>query len=187
MGYRNVPLIISIMVATLIGQLIYAENVKEQTDIKTSIIVHLNLTPDKEIWSKYPGEMILRSLIEQYSPSYHFSIIKHRRITARPPKQRNPELSSDQLLVVAFDAKEKEIARIIIPDPRLIRAETFSLSGEIMTSREYYRESTDFTLILPANPKISSLKFYHPYWTGTEFILQLFGEVPLNLHDRSRR
>jgi hypothetical protein len=186
MGYRNFLLIISITVSILIGHLVYAGDIEKETIKKTSTIVHLNLTADKEISSKSPGGMISKSLIEQYSPSYHFSVIKHRHITARPPKQRNPELSSDQLLVVAFDAKEKEIARIIIPDPRLIRAETFSLSGEIITSREYYRESTNFTLILPDNPSISNLKFYHPYWTGTEFILQFFGEVPLNLNDRSR-
>ncbi len=100
------------------------------------------------------------------------------RVPGPPPRQRNPELSSMQLVLIAYDTQKHEVTRVVIADPRLIRAETVGSSGQLET-KIIYRKNVDFTVVLPDDPNIKRLKIYHPHWTGTNFILELIGETQL--------
>ena len=106
-------------------------------------------------------------------------VLKHRRLSGPPPRQRSKQLSSRQIVVVGADASGKEISRVAIPDPRLIRAEMADESGKFTAKHIFFKESVDFLIALPDDPSITEIRIYHPHWTGTEFELQLVGQVDL--------
>ncbi|WP_454064585.1 hypothetical protein [Candidatus Nitrospira salsa] len=118
----------------------------------------------------------LKSAEEQASALQHVTIMTHRRVQGAPPKQRNPELSEQQLVVVALNVQGEEVTRVLIPDPRMIRAETVEPTGEI-ESRLFLKASGEYTIVLPNDSDIYSLKIFHPTWTGTEFVLEPLGET----------
>jgi hypothetical protein len=48
------------------------------------------------------------------------------------------------------------------------------LRGEVL-----HRASTELQLLLPDDPTIAEVWLYLPRWTGTEFVLDPLGVVPL--------
>lgn len=139
---------------------------------KTAKIIHLHLISLNDL----PRSEALR---KKPFKEYDITVIEQRRIHGPPPKQRNPELSSEQLVAVALDALGQEITKVVIPDPRLIRAETADPSGKLTSSGFIYQASTDLIIPLPDDSRITTLKIYHPRWTGKKFILAQIGEVQL--------
>ncbi len=129
---------------------------------------------------------IARPFVEEPPSAHRLTVMEERWVLGAPPRQRNPELSPTQLVVVASDPQGQEIVRIIVPDPRLVRLEATGPAGEI-TSKILYRPRTRLTIALPADPSISQVKIYHPRWTGIEFILDLLGETELpRIHGSGR-
>jgi len=129
-------------------------------------------------WDAYIGAPTPQVARGTEQPSNLFTLLERRRVPGSPPRQRNPELSSDQIVVVAVDAQGQEIDYHLIPDPRVLRAEhpgpTGELSGEVLHHAE-----TELLIALPDDPAIRELRLYHPRWTGTAFVLDLLGRVPL--------
>ncbi|OAD18731.1 Na-Ca exchanger/integrin-beta4 domain protein, partial [Candidatus Thiomargarita nelsonii] len=65
-------------------------------------------------------------------------------------------------------------------DPRLIRAEDFDPStGSISSSELIYQEDVELRVTMPDDPKIAKLRVYYPQWDGTNFSLELMGEIEL--------
>ena len=124
-----------------------------------------------------PGDESALTLAEKPMPVKVTATLE-RHIPKSPRRQRSPELSSTQLVIIAYDMQEHEVTRVFIPDPRLIRAETVSPSGELET-QNLYRKNVDFTIVIPDDPNIKELKMFHPHWTGKDFILELIGETQL--------
>jgi hypothetical protein len=115
----------------------------------------------------------------QYRPDPMFTIADRRQHSNPMPRQRSPELSADQLLVVAIDTQGQEKEQVLIPDPRVLRAEspddlTGELQGEVL-----HHATAEFLVPLPNDPTIAELRFYHPRWTGSAFVLDLLGVVLL--------
>ncbi len=105
--------------------------------------------------------------------------VKTQRTSPGPlPRERNPELSEDLLVIVAVNSRQEEIYRTSRPDPRLLRAETPDETGRL-SSQRLYRESVDFWVALPDDPGLDKVLFFHPEWTGTVFNLVPVGEVKL--------
>jgi hypothetical protein len=130
-------------------------------------------------WKAYPEalpEGILRP--RQERPGSIFTIVERHSRPGTMPRQRTPELSSDQLLIVAVDGQGRETERILIPDPRVLRAErpgpTGELQGEVL-----HRATAEFLVPLPDDPSLVELRVYHPRWTGSTYDLDLLGTVPL--------
>ncbi len=117
----------------------------------------------------------------QPPPTERMTVLERRRISGQVPRQRNVELSSQHLVVIGLDENGQEIARVVVIDPRLIRAEIFDPSGEIVTNKLIYREHAEFSLVFTEDPRLRKLKFYHPNWTETKFALELIGECQLSL------
>lgn len=166
MTYRNVFSIMSLIGLMMIGQPISAKDVKSAKEFR----IHIG-PPTGEPMAPAPFAEILPK-------DNRFTVIEWRQIPGPPPRQRSYELSSEQIVIIAFDAQEQEITRVVITDPRLIRAETVDTSGDL-TTKIIYRNTADFTVVLPDDPNIKELRIYHPHWTGTEFILELIGEIQL--------
>jgi len=97
-------------------------------------------------------------------------------------RQRSFELSTDQIVVIAVDAKDEIRWWHTQTDPRLVRAETPGETGDI-SSRNLYLVNVDFSIDYPDDPSVQSLRFYSPIWTGKEFHLQLIDSLSVANQD----
>jgi hypothetical protein len=130
-------------------------------------------------WDAYvgaPSEVVPGA--GEYLPANVLTVIDRRQFPGSAPRQRAPELSSDQVLVVALDAGGQQRDWALIPDPRIIRAEVPGPSGEL-SGQVLHRSTAEFTVTFSDDPGIAQLRFYHPRWTGEGFALDLLGAVPL--------
>jgi hypothetical protein len=107
-----------------------------------------------------------------------FALQNSRQISGQAPRQRMPELSTDQILIVAIDGSGEQSDWALIPDPRILRAELPGPSGEL-SGQTLYRTETDFLVTIPRGLLAAKLNFYHPNWTGREFSLELIGSLSL--------
>jgi len=109
---------------------------------------------------------------------YQVTIMRQRSTRGTLPRERHPELSEDHLVVMAVDGRGDEIFRTIVPDPRLLRAETADPSGQL-TNVLFYRVNIDFWITLPNDPDLEKVMIFQPQWTGTAFNLVPVGEARL--------
>jgi hypothetical protein len=107
-----------------------------------------------------------------------FSVINRQTRTGRLRRQREPELNSDQMVIIARDSNGKMLDWQIVPDPRVIRAEAPGPGGQL-SGQTFYLGRADFLFTLPSDPDITRIDFYRPRWTGAYFDLDLIGAAPL--------
>jgi hypothetical protein len=124
-------------------------------------------------------ESSLVRLTESRPREHRLEIISQKQVLGAPQVQRNPQLSEDTLVVSALDSKGKEITRVYIADPRLLRSENVDSRGTLTSKKRLYRRSAKLIIPLPDNPEIKSIQIFQPHWTGTEFTLELIGEIQL--------
>lgn len=105
------------------------------------------------------------------------SIVEDKRRAGALPISRSLELSPTQIFIAAVDATNKLRWWSIVPDPRVVRSETQSPTGELR-SEEYYAAKVTLVVAFPDDPEIANLRFYHPVWNGTEFDLKPLTNVP---------
>ena len=105
------------------------------------------------------------------------SVVEDRKHSGTLPRQRSLELSQSHLLVAAVDATNKLRWWSLMPDPRLVRYETPTASGELRR-QDYYVSNVTLVVAFPDDPEIATLRIYHPIWNGTEFDLQPLSIVP---------
>jgi len=94
------------------------------------------------------------------------------------PRERDPQLSADHLVVVSSDAAGREVDWRIVPDPRLIRAE-FSDDQGRLTGRLLQRVEANLLVDIPDSPDIVRLRIYAPEWGGDGFVLRLIATADL--------
>ena len=86
------------------------------------------------------------------------------------PRRRSLELADTEILVIAVDENSRLLWWHVMTDPRLLRAESITASGEISGGVSYLPQ-VDFSIAYPDDPAIKELRVYHPEWTGAEFRL----------------
>ena len=104
------------------------------------------------------------------------SIVDDRKRSGTLPRQRSLELAPTLMFVAAVDASNKLRWWSIMPDPRVVRSETQTATGELR-SQDYYLTNVTVVVAFPDDPGISTLRFYHPVWNGTDFDLKLLTVV----------
>jgi hypothetical protein len=119
-----------------------------------------------------------RLLRSQSTSTNGFSFIENRQARGPLPRQRMPELSPEQILVVIIDEQEQPKDWILIPDPRILRAESPDPNGEL-SGQVIYRPSAEFLVPISRDLLPATLKFYQPRWTGKAFAIYLLGAVAL--------
>lgn len=107
-----------------------------------------------------------------------FSLIEKRQMQGPMPRQRMPELSSDQILVVIVDERGVQRGWTLIPDPSILRAESPGPNGELR-GQILRRTDTEFLVPLPGGLLPAILDFYQPEWTGNSFSLNKLGTLAL--------
>ena len=98
------------------------------------------------------------------------TIKQSARGTGGLPRRRSLELADTEILVIAVDENSRLLWWHVMTDPRLLRAESITASGEISGGVSHLPQ-VDFSLAYPDDPAIKELRIYHPEWTGAEFRL----------------
>ena len=99
------------------------------------------------------------------------SVVEDKRRSGTLPRQRSLELAPTLMFVAAVDATNKLRWWSIMPDPRVVRSETQTATGELR-SQDYYVSNVTLVVAFPDDPEIATLRFYHPVWNGTDFDLK---------------
>ena len=107
----------------------------------------------------------------------NFSIVEDKKRSGTLPRQRSLELSPEQIFIAGVDATNKLRWWSIVPDPRVVRSETQTASGELR-SQNYYVSNITLVVAFPDDPEIANLRFYQPVWNGTDFDLKPLTIVP---------
>jgi hypothetical protein len=118
-----------------------------------------------------------RSLAPGPPPS-PFTLLGRQRANGPLPRQRNPELSAEQIVVVAEDVQGQAIDWQLMSDPRILRSEGSQTNGEL-AGQVLQHSSTELLITIPDDPAIVRLQFYHPRWNGSEFALDPLGTIPV--------
>ena len=111
------------------------------------------------------------------TPVPSVAIVEDNKRSGTLPRQRSLELSQSHLLVAAVDATNKLRWWSLMPDPRLVRYETPTATGELRR-QDYYVSNVTLVIAFPDDPEIATLRIYHPIWNGTDFDLQPLSIVP---------
>lgn len=127
--------------------------------------------------AKSTTELRPASNAEEQTPAPSVSIIEDKKRSGTLPRLRSIELSSIHIFIAAVDATNKLRWWSIILDPRVVRAETQTSTGELR-GEDYYASNVNFLVAFPDDPEIAQLRFYHPVWNGTDFDLKLLTVVP---------
>jgi hypothetical protein len=112
---------------------------------------------------------------ETQAPSV--SIIEDKKLAGILPRQRSLELAPTLMFVAAVDANNKLRWWSIMTDPRVVRAETQTATGELRR-QDYLVSNVTLAVAIPDDPEIATLRFYHPVWNGTDFDLKPLTVVP---------
>lgn len=114
---------------------------------------------------------------EQKSPPV-VSLVEDKKRSGTLPRQRSLELSETHLFIAAVDETNQLRWWSIISDPRVVRAEFPTSTGELR-SENYSQSNFMLPVAFPDDPKITNLRFYKPIWTGSDFDLKLLAVVPV--------
>ena len=130
-------------------------------------------------WDAYAAtsERMLRATAAP-RPAANFSILSRRQLAGSLPVQRAPELSSEEVLVVAVDEQAQLRGWALIADPRIVRYESASTTGEL-SGQILYRATPEFLVALPDDRAITEVRLYHPRWTGDVYVLDALGKISL--------
>lgn len=103
-------------------------------------------------------------------------LVAERRTQTVFRRQRRPEISANDLVVVAHDAMERELDWRSVPDPRIVRAELPNADGTL-SGRIVQQADAELMIAVPDMPGLDHLALYSPHWTGSEYQLEAIGEV----------
>jgi hypothetical protein len=130
-------------------------------------------------WEAYPAASPEKMLEPRhYIPARFFAVVERRHAAGAMPRQRALELSADQLVIIAIDRLGRDQQRMLLPDPRLLRAEWPNPTGELQ-GVVLHRAIAEFFVPVLDDPAITELRVYQPRWTGSAFDLDLLGTVRL--------
>lgn len=105
------------------------------------------------------------------------AIVEDKKRTGDLPRQRSLELSPSQLFIAGVDAANRLRWWSIVPDPRVVRSETQSPTGELR-SEDLYVSNVTLVVAFPGDPEIANLRFYRPVWNGADYDLKPLTTVP---------
>ncbi len=114
---------------------------------------------------------------DQQTQVPNVSVVEDKKRSGTLPRHRSLELSPAHIFIAAVDAADKLRWWSIMPDPRLVRGETQTATGELRRE-DYYVSNVTLLVAFPDDPEIANLRFYHPVWNGTDFDLKPLAVVP---------
>lgn len=113
----------------------------------------------------------------QQTQSPSVSVLEDKKRSGTLPRHRSLELSPTHIFIAGVDANNRLRWWSIMPDPRVVRSETQTPTGELR-GEDYYVSNVTLMVAFPDDPEIANLRFYHPVWNGTDFDLKPLTSVP---------
>lgn len=95
-------------------------------------------------------------------------------------RDRRPQLSADMLVLVVRAADGRELDWRTTPNPRILRAETPQPDGRL-TGQFFELPDVDLFMAIPRLLDASAVRIYQPRWTGTDYALDIVGDVALTV------
>lgn len=94
------------------------------------------------------------------------------------PRQRDPQLAPDRLVVVSVDSAGREVDWRIIADPRRLRAEVADDQGRLSNAGAF-QTGADLFIDIPDAPDIVGVRMYEPVWVEGAYVLRLLVSADL--------
>jgi hypothetical protein len=108
-------------------------------------------------------------------PLNRFEVVGRSALRGPLQRERDPQLSEYDLVIVSADAGGRETSWQKMQDPRIVRAElpgpTGQLSGEVL-----YRPEVELVAMVP-DSATTDLHVYQAYWNGEQFVLRRLGVI----------
>ena len=112
----------------------------------------------------------------QGKPVDAFALVRQRTSNGGLRRERQPELSADQIVVVVQNAAGRDLDWRLAPNTRIVRAEAPGpdgrLAGQVME-----RTSGELLVTIPDVPGADRVRLYRPVWNGKEYALEPLAEV----------
>ena len=108
-----------------------------------------------------------------------FTLLQARTSAGGLRRERAPELSPTQLVVVLADAEGKELDWRIVADPSIIRAEVPGPDGRL-SGQIVQQASTELLVAVPGIRGAARIDIYRPVWNGRDYTLTNLGGLPLD-------
>jgi hypothetical protein len=122
------------------------------------------------------GSTVAGKVLSTEQSSGRLSVRSSRVSAGSLPRRRALALADTQVLIVGVDQSARLIWWHTMADPRVLRSETITPSGQI-SGQIFYQPTAEFALNFPDDPAIRQLRIYHPNWTGERFQLVLIGTI----------
>ena len=108
-----------------------------------------------------------------------FALLEQRIVPGGLRRERFPQLSYDRLVVVVQDAAGRELDWRLVPNPGIVRAEAPGPDGRLQ-GETIEIDSVELSIAIPDVAGADRVYIFRPRWTGTEYLLDPFGEVRLS-------
>ena len=105
-----------------------------------------------------------------------FEVVRRRGVNEAPVRERNPQLSDDELVIVAVGERGDELAWQRVKDPRIIRSEAPGPDG-VLRGQIFLRRDAELIVRLPDAVSAARVLVYSVQWNGTQFVLRGLGSV----------
>ena len=103
-----------------------------------------------------------------------FVVLERRDLAVAVVRERDPQLATDRLVVIAVDTAGATVDWRIVADPTVLRAESADATG-LLSGRVLTQPTAELRVALAADPRISEIRIYKPRWTGSAFVLEPLG------------
>ena len=107
-----------------------------------------------------------------------FEVVRRSVITGALPRERDPQIGPDELVVVAVDAQGREVAWHHVKDPRIVRSEQPGPGG-LLSGQVLHRTEAELVLLVPESLGATSLRVYEPQADGREPSLRGLGTIAI--------
>jgi hypothetical protein len=107
-----------------------------------------------------------------------FTLLGQVRFPGAPRRERQPSLSANDLVVVVQDSTGRDLDWRIVPNPRLIRAETPDNTG-LLSGRIIERDEVELLVYIPDVAGADRIQIFSPEWNGKDYTLTQLGQLTI--------
>ena len=106
------------------------------------------------------------------------TLVDERVVPGRLRRERRPQLSYDRLVVVLRDSFGRELDWRLLPNPAIVRAEVPGPNGQL-SGQIIELDDVELLITVPSIATADHIHVYQPRWTGSEYMLDSLGQVPI--------
>jgi hypothetical protein len=112
-------------------------------------------------------------------PLNRFEVVGRSDLRGPLQRERDPQLSEHELVIVSIDGGGRETSWQKIRDPRILRAELPGSTGQL-TGQVLYRPEVELVAIVP-DAATAGLHVYETSWNGEQFVLRPLGVIAVTV------